>query len=189
MIYLKLFLTFLLIGSVSFGGGMGMLSLIREKCLAYNWLTEEELMNFIAISESTPGPIAVNIATFVGSSQGGIFGAFCATLGVILPAFIIILLVATILKQLLKYDATKAILNGMRPSILGLIIGTAIIMALTTFINLTTVKDNLNFDYKGVIIFIIIVIVSIAYKKIKNKSLSPIYLILLSAILGIIFYH
>ena len=76
MIYLKLFLAFLKIGAVSFGGGYGMISLIRDDCLANGWLTEEELLNFIAVAESTPGPIAVNMATFVGSSQGGILGAF-----------------------------------------------------------------------------------------------------------------
>ena len=103
MIYLKLFLTFLKIGAVSFGGGYGMISLIREDCLGYGWLTEEELLNFIAVAESTPGPIAVNMATFVGSSQGGFWGAMLATLGVVLPSFIIILLVATLLTKLLKY--------------------------------------------------------------------------------------
>ena len=81
MIFLKLFLTFLKVGAVSFGGGYGMISIIRDDCLANGWLTEEELLNFIAVAESTPGPIAVNMATFVGSSQGGVLGAFLATLG------------------------------------------------------------------------------------------------------------
>ena len=89
MILLDLFLTFLKIGAVSFGGGYGMLALIREECLLHGWLTEEELLNFIAVSESTPGPIAVNLATFIGSSQAGFWGALLATLGVILPAFCI----------------------------------------------------------------------------------------------------
>ena len=84
MIFLELFLTFLKIGAVSFGGGYGMISLIREEVLSFGWLTEEELINFIAVSESTPGPIAVNMATFIGSSQGGLLGAFIATLGVLL---------------------------------------------------------------------------------------------------------
>ena len=76
MIYLKLFLTFLKIGAVSFGGGYAMISLIREDCLSNSWLTEEELLNFIAVAESTPGPIAVNMATFVGSSQGGFWARY-----------------------------------------------------------------------------------------------------------------
>ena len=91
MILLKLFLTFLKIGAVSFGGGYGMIPLMREEVLLHSWIGEETFLNFIAVSESTPGPIAVNMATFIGSSQGGILGAFVATLGVVLPAFLIIL--------------------------------------------------------------------------------------------------
>ena len=75
MIYLQLFLTFFEIGLFTFGGGYAMISLIREKVLAFGWLTEEELLNMIAVSESTPGPIAVNMATFVGSTQGGVLGS------------------------------------------------------------------------------------------------------------------
>ena len=89
MIYLKLFLTFLEIGTVSFGGGYGMIALVREAVLGNSWLTEEEFLNLIAVSESTPGPIAVNTATFVGSTQGGFFGALAATLGVVLPSFLV----------------------------------------------------------------------------------------------------
>ena len=92
MIYLQLFLEFLKIGALSFGGGLGMISLIHDTCVGSGWLTEEELLNMIAIAESTPGPIAVNMATFVGSSQGGILGALLATLGIVLPSFIIILI-------------------------------------------------------------------------------------------------
>ena len=92
MIYLQLFLTFLKIGAFTFGGGYAMIPLIRESVLGYGWLSEEQILNFIAIAESTPGPIAVNMATFVGASQAGILGALVATLGVVLPSFIIILL-------------------------------------------------------------------------------------------------
>ena len=84
MIYLKLFLTFLEIGMFTFGGGYAMISLIRDKALALGWLTDEELLNIIAVSESTPGPIAVNMATFVGSTQGGVLGSIVATFGVVL---------------------------------------------------------------------------------------------------------
>ena len=94
MIYLKLFLTFFEIGAVSFGGGYGMVSLIREKVLLNGWLTQSGFLDIIAVSESTPGPLAVNMATFVGSSQAGFLGSVCATLGVVLPSFIIILLIA-----------------------------------------------------------------------------------------------
>ena len=103
MIYLELFLTFFQVGAFSFGGGYGMIAMIRELTLMHGWLTESELINFIAVAESTPGPIAVNMATFVGSSQGGILGSLCATLGVVLPSFIIIVLIASLMTKLLKY--------------------------------------------------------------------------------------
>ncbi|MCQ2449510.1 MAG: chromate transporter, partial [Clostridia bacterium] len=115
MIYLELFLTFFEIGAVSFGGGYGMLSLIRELTIAKGWLTEGQLLNFVAVSESTPGPIAINMATFIGSSQGGVFGSFCATLGVVLPSFIIILIVAALMLFLLWRAAVRGILSGPPP--------------------------------------------------------------------------
>ena len=93
----QLFWTFLEIGAVSFGGGYGMISLIREKVLLHGWLEETQFLSFIAVSESTPGPLAVNMATFIGSSQAGLPGALVATLGVVLPSFVIILLVAAVL--------------------------------------------------------------------------------------------
>ena len=96
MILLQLFWNFLVIGAVSFGGGFGMISLVREVVLGHGWLTESEFLSFIAVSESTPGPLAVNMATFIGSSQAGLPGALVATLGVVLPSFVIILLVAAL---------------------------------------------------------------------------------------------
>ena len=98
MIYLQLFLNFLMIGALSFGGGYGMISLVRETVLRHGWLTEAEFLSFVAVSESTPGPLAINMATFIGSSQGGFPGALIATLGVVLPSFFIILLIAAVLK-------------------------------------------------------------------------------------------
>ena len=114
--FLKLFLTFLEIGAVSFGGGYGMISLIREKVLLNGWLSEAEFLSFIAVSESTPGPLAVNMATFIGASQGGVPGAFCATLGVVLPSFFIILLIAALIHDLLKYAGVEAFLSASGPA-------------------------------------------------------------------------
>ena len=126
MIYLQLFLTFLKIGAVSFGGGYAMIPLIQDEVITNGWLGSEQILNFIAVSESTPGPIAINMATFVGASQGGILGALCATLGVVLPSFIIILIVASLIKSLLKFAGVKAFIDGIRPVVIGLILGTSI---------------------------------------------------------------
>ena len=121
MIYLQLFLTFLKIGAFTFGGGYAMIPLIRESVLSYGWMSEEQILNFIAVAESTPGPIAVNMATFVGASQAGILGALCATLGVVLPSFIIIVLIVALLNNLLQFAGVKAFLGGVRPAVVGLI--------------------------------------------------------------------
>ena len=94
MLYLELFLTFFKIGLFTIGGGYAMLPLIQADVQAKGWMTAEELVNFIAVSESTPGPFAVNVSTYVGAELAGLPGAFCATLGVVLPSFLIILLVA-----------------------------------------------------------------------------------------------
>lgn len=188
MIYLKLFLTFLKIGAVSFGGGYGMISLIRDDCLSNGWLTEPELLNLIAVSESTPGPIAVNMATFVGSSQGGILGALTATLGVVLPSFIIILLIASAFSHLLKYKCVKATLGGIRPAIIALILGTGAIMLLSVIFGISSLASSPNPDYKALVIFAIITAIPFIYGKLRRKKLSPIFLILISGMLGYLLY-
>lgn len=188
MIFFRLFLTFLKIGAVSFGGGYGMISLIREEVLSHGWLTEEQLLRFIAVSESTPGSIAVNMATFIGSSQAGFTGALVATFGVVLPSFIVILLIASLLKRVMKYAAVQSALNGIRPVITGLILGTALILLLSTIVNIQTVHDPVLLDWKAGIVFLTLVVSVTVYTKFRKKPFSPILLLLLSGILGILFY-
>ncbi len=188
MIYLELFLTFLQIGAVSFGGGYAMISLIREKVLMHGWLTEEELLNMIAVSESTPGPIAVNMATFVGSTQGGILGSALATLGVVLPSFIIILIIAALIRNLLKYKGVQAFLGGIRPCVVGLILATALTMLMSTLFTFKNVDSTVIPDVRGLIIFSVIAAIAVISKKIRKKPLSPILLILISAGLGMLTY-
>ncbi|MCD8373328.1 MAG: chromate transporter [Clostridia bacterium] len=184
MIYLQLFLIFLEVGALSFGGGYGMIALIQEKMLSYGWLSEEAMLNIIAVAESTPGPIAVNLATFVGSSQGGVLGAFLATLGVVLPSFIIILIVVTLIKNLLKYKPVNAFLDGLRPVVTGLIIATAIIYILSKLFSFSSIGDTFSPDLPSIIIFFAIAAVAALYKAIRKKALSPIILIIISAGLG-----
>ena len=121
MIWLDLFLTFFRIGLFTFGGGYAMLPLIQSEVLAHGWLTGEEIVNFIAVSESTPGPFAVNMATYVGTVTGGVFGAACATLGVVLPSFIVILLVARFYERFRRSRAVEGAMSGLRPAVIGLI--------------------------------------------------------------------
>lgn len=187
-VLLLLFLTFLKIGAVSFGGGYGMIPLITEECVRNNWLTEEEVINFIAVSESTPGPIAINMATFIGSSQGGFWGAALATIGVVTPAFCIILLIATIVRNLLKYKGVQATLGGVRPAVIGLIVATAITLFLSVVFNIKTVKSEFSFDWRALAIFAVTVAVHCVYKHFKKKKISPIILILISAVMGMALY-
>lgn len=189
MIYLELFLTFLKIGAVSFGGGYAMISPIRQEVLANGWLTETEILNLIAVAESTPGPIAVNMATFVGSTQGGILGSFLATLGVVLPSFIIILLIAALIRGFLKYRGVQAFLGGVRPCVVGLILATGASLFMTTLLGFTAPEAGLSPDWRGIGILAILVAIAIGGKKLLKKKPSPILMILISAFLGIIFYR
>lgn len=188
MILLELFLTFFEIGALTFGGGYAMIPFVREQVLAHGWLSEEELLNMIAVSESTPGPIAVNMATFVGSEQAGILGSAAATLGVVLPSFIIILVISALLKNFLKYKGVGAFLSGVRPCVVSLILGTAITLFFSVLLGIGSGDFELNIDPIGIIIFALVVGISLIYKKKKGKKPSPILMIAISACLGIIFY-
>ena len=188
-ILFKLFITFFEIGLFTFGGGYAMISLVMEKTLANGWLTEAELLNMIAVAESTPGPIAVNMATFVGSTQAGILGSAFATLGVVLPSFIIILLISAVMKNFLKYEGVKAFLTGVRPCVVSLILGTGITLFLSTLFSFKSIAENsFSPDVKGIIIFAVVLVVSLAYKKLRDKKMSAIWVIAISAVLGMALY-
>ena len=156
MIYVELFWNFLMIGALSFGGGYGMISLVRETVLGRGWLTEGEFLSFIAVSESTPGPLAINMATFIGASQGGFWGALCATLGVVLPSFVIILLVASVLQNLMKYAGVNAVLGGVRPCVVAMILATAVNMALSTLAGFAADKAGIAPDLRSIVVFLLL---------------------------------
>ena len=188
-ILFKLFITFFEIGLFTFGGGYAMISLVMEKTLANGWLTEAELLNMIAVAESTPGPIAVNMATFVGSTQAGILGSAFATLGVVLPSFIIILLISAVMKNFLKYEGVKAFLAGVRPCVVSLILGTGVTLCLSTLFSFKSIAENsFSPDVKGIIIFAVVLASSLVYKKLRKKKPSPILVIAISAVLGMVLY-
>ena len=188
MIYLQLFLTFLKIGAFTFGGGYAMIPLIKDECLSFSWLTENELINFIAVAESTPGPIAINMATFVGSSQGGFWGSFLATLGVVLPSFIIILLIACAIKNLLKFKPVQNVLKCIRPVIIALILSTGLTFLLQILLGINTIKSTTYVNFIGIIIFEVLIIISLIFKLLKKKKPSPIILIITSGLLGILLF-
>ncbi len=186
---LRLFLAFLKIGAVSFGGGYGMIPLIRETVLESGWLTEETFLDLIAVAESTPGPIAVNMATFIGSSKAGIPGALAATLGVVLPSSLITLLIASVMQNLMKYAGVGAFLGGVRPAIAGMTTATGLTMLLSVCLGITGVTTRPAPDLRAVFIFLAVALTAYIGKKKTGKKVSPILLILLSAVLGIALYY
>ena len=133
MMFLELFWTFFKIGAFTFGGGYAMLPLIQSEVTAKGWIDEAALVDFIAVSESTPGPIAVNMATYVGSELGGVLGALCATLGVVLPSFVIILIVAGCFTRFRKSKYVQGALSGLKPGAVALIATAVISVGKTVF--------------------------------------------------------
>ena len=194
MIFLELFITFFKIGLFTFGGGAAMIPLIQQECISKLWLTESELLSFIAISESTPGPIAINMATFVGSSQGELFGgplwaavgSICATLGVVMPSFIIILIIAKMFTKFAEYNVVRTILNTIRPIVVGMILAAGAFLMFNA-IGLSNIK-SININFTSIILTVVVAIVMFLYKKIFKKAIPVIQLILCSAVLGIASY-
>ncbi len=186
MIFLELFLTFFKIGLFTFGGGYAMLPLIQSEVQAKGWMSQSALVDFIAVSESTPGPFAINIATYVGSETGGILGSVCATLGVVLPSFIVILIVAQCYERFKTSFAVKGVLSGLRPAAIGLI-GSAVLTAAATvfipaeptaFLEVITSYDFIC----GAVIFAVCLPLILN----KKKKIHPIIVIAIAAALGIV---
>ncbi len=180
MIYLELFLTFLKIGAFTFGGGYAMLPLIQEEVVRKGWMELEQLINFIAVSESTPGPFAINIATYVGSHMGGIFGSACATLGVVFPSFVIILIVAKIYDKFKNSKTVKGVMTGLKPAVVGLIANAIVSIAITVLIPSGFSLEIFKTAQLYVSLIIFAVCTVLAFKKVH-----PIIIICLSAASGI----
>ncbi|WP_261792026.1 chromate transporter [Fusobacterium ulcerans] len=183
MIYLELLIGFLKVGCFSFGGAYGAIPLIRDVALSYGWLSDERLTYLIAVSESTPGPIMVNLATFVGSSKAGLLGSTIATLAVVFPSFVVILVLMSILKTALKNKYFQSVLQGLKPSIIGIILATGVYMALENCIS-----NSLSVDYRNLFISILLTGVIAVHTKVKKKEVSPIILICCSACISIVVY-
>ena len=186
---LRLFLVMVKIGLFTFGGGYAMIALLESELVAKrNWLEKDEFLDMVAVAESTPGPVAVNMATFVGASQGGLLGSLLATLGVVLPSFVIILLIAAILKNLRKYAGVNAFLSGVRPCVVAMILATALSMALSTLLGFGSLQGGLHPDARALGVFGVLAAVHLVWKACRKKSPPPIAMIALSAVLGIVFW-
>ena len=186
-VYLLLFLEFFKMGALTFGGGYAMIPFIEETVLSHNWMTNNELIDFIAVSESTPGAFAVNIATYVGSEVGGILGSLCATVGLVLPPFVLILIIAKCYERFKESLVVTGLMLGLKSTVVGLIGATVLKVGYDVlfpagfsfdgFIHTELVSGNFWF---------IIVVFAVMLFLLLYKKLNPILIILFSAAAGIL---
>ncbi|MEG1529653.1 MAG: chromate transporter [Clostridia bacterium] len=188
MIFLDLFWTFFKIGLFTIGGGHAMIPMIMSDVVAKGWLENKVLIDFIAISEGTPGPFAVNIATFTGMETAGVFGAMAATFGVVLPSFIVILLIVKLFSNFMKRKNVQNVFVGVRASVTGLLTAVLLSLALTVLFGVTSIFDvaNAKVDFVGIGILAVLLVFS--FVKIKGKRTPPILIIIMSAALGMLAY-
>ena len=186
MIFLELFWGFFKVSCFTFGGGFSAIALIRDLVLEKRWLDEEMLAYMIAVGESTPGPIMVNLATYVGSIKAGFAGAVIATFAVVLPAYLVILLISTLLKSMVKNAAVQAVLQGLKPCVTGIVLATGAYMVIR---NCMIIEETITVSVPALLVGITLVIIKVLYQKIKKKKISPILLIAAAACLGILFYQ
>ena len=184
MILLELFIAFLEVGCFAFGGAYGAIPLIRDVVLSHGWLDDEMLAYMIAVSESTPGPIMVNLATYVGNSQAGILGSLVATLAVVLPSFIIVLLVTALLKTVLQNPCVQAVLRGLKPCMIGIILASGVFMTIRNGI----VIRGSELLIRPLILTLVLGALYFGSRNIKKDGISPILLICISAAAGIVAY-
>lgn len=185
MIYIELFMVFFKIGLFAIGGGLATLPFLQELVSKYGWITSEELLNMIAISESTPGPIGINTATFVGHTMGGVLGGIIATIGTVTPSIIIIIIIAHYFSRFSEEPVVQSAFYGIRPAVTGLIAAAGFEVAKIALFHIdkyTETKSILAlFDIKGILLFGIMLFLITKYKK------HPIIYLIGSAIIGIIF--
>ena len=204
MIYLELFVGFLKVGLFSFGGGYASIPLIRDVVMSYGWLSEDMLTYMIAVSESTPGPIMVNLATYVGITQAGMLGAFVATFAVVLPAFFIIIAIVAFLSRVIENPYVAAVMQGLKSCVTGIILATGVHMVIRNCMISKAMAESgapaagaggaFPVDIRAAIVTILLAGIYYGSRKLmrtagKRKGLTPIQLIGISAVLGMIAYR
>lgn len=189
MILIRLFFEFLKIGMFSVGGGMATLPFLYDMADETGWCTYSQIADMLAVSESTPGPIGINMATYVGYTIGGIPGALVATFGIILPGIILVIIVTSILDKFRNNLYVEGAFYGLRPASTALITSAGLLVAKITFLNLDIYKASGAiadmFNYKAVIFAVILLIFTRWVKQTKN--LHPAIFIAISAVVGIVF--
>jgi chromate transporter len=184
--YIKLYFIFFKIGLFTIGGGLAAIPLLQEEVLARSWLSLGEFTDMIAVSESTPGPIGANVATYVGFSQMGILGSVIATLGLVTPSVIIIILIAKFVLHFRDNKVVDSVFIGLRPAVTGLILSAAFSVALITLVDIDLYKESNIltdlFNIKAIIMFLVFYYAIYKWKK------HPIYYILAAGLIGIVIF-
>lgn len=186
MIYLTLIYEFFKIGLFAIGGGLATLPFLQNLSYKHpDWFSIQDLMNMVAVSESTPGPMGVNMATYVGYKIAGILGGICATLGLIAPSIIIIIIVASVFVKFKNSPTVENIFFGIRPASMGLIAAAGFLVMKEALLNIPAFQSSHNienlFKLKSILFAIILYWAFVKYKK------HPIFYIAVAAIVGIIF--
>ncbi len=202
MIFLELFWSFFKIGLFTIGGGYSMIPMIEDTAIgSFGWLTQDELLDFIGVAESTPGPLAINLATFIGSMQGGIdfgwwgsiLGAICATLGVVTPSFIIILIIAVIFEKFMNSAGVQGFFYGVRPVVVGLVAASTVSLGLAVFLPKLNLEyfsalSGEGFDVVSLCLMAIMFVLGYLRFGKSKKKLHPILIICISAAAGVILF-
>ena len=185
-IFLLLFLEFFKMGALTFGGGYAMIPFIEETVLAHGWMTNEELVDFIAVSESTPGAFAVNIATYIGSEVGGLFGSLCATVGLVLPPFVIILLIAKSYEKFKENIVVQGVMLGLKSTVVGLIAATVLTVGYSVLFPAGFFIREVGTYISSANFWFILAVFGAMLFLLLYKKMNPILVIVISAALGII---
>ena len=181
-IFLLLFLEFFKMGTLTFGGGYAMIPFIEETVLRHGWMTTSELVDFIAISESTPGAFAVNISTYIGSEVGGLSGSLVATLGLVLPPFLIIILIAKVYEKIRENRLVQGAMMGLKATVVGLIAATVLSVGQEIFFS-----EGINLAvFRSANFYVSLIIFAVALFLLLYKKLNPILIIAGSAVVGIV---
>ena len=188
MIYLEILWTFFKIGLFTIGGGHAMIPMIMSEIVDKGWLDQQILLDFIAIAESTPGPFAINIATYAGLQVAGIGGAILASLGVVLPSLIIIIIIALFFSKYMNRPRVQEVFDNVSGSVTGLLFSVVLTIGILVLFGMDGIFDTASFspDYIGIGLFA--GLLALSFVKIKGKKLPPIALIVISAVAGILLY-
>ena len=184
MIFLQLFYEFFKTGLFAVGGGLATLPFLEDISQRTGWFTSAQLADMLAISESTPGPIGVNMATYVGFETAGILGALCATVGLVMPSVILIVLVSKVLEKFRSNTYVEAAFYGLRPASVAMVASAGIGVAMTTLLNLTASGFGV-LRWRELVLAVVILVLTNFVPKVKK--FHPIVFIALAAAVGIIF--